>query len=148
MPRSDVEADFPSLVGLQFELSDEDFNFNCLAYALGDCQNWWEPPKGKGQYWPDGFPADLTVETVESIFRMHGFTIETEDPYDPPQTDAIAIYAEGTEWTHFAKFQNGVWSSKLGEGHDVTGVPIQRLEGELYGRVVKTLRRPLRDPMV
>ena len=95
MPKSDIERDFPSLIGAAYDLSDEDFNYNCLAYALGDQKNWWEPPKGSGQYWPPGFPDDVSVKTVELIIRKHGFTVELMDKTASPETDAIAIYAEG-----------------------------------------------------
>jgi len=36
MAKEDVEADLPALRSRDYELSHEDFNFNCLAYALGD----------------------------------------------------------------------------------------------------------------
>ena len=144
MARSDIERDFPALKGEEYELSGEDFNYNCLAFALGDEGNWWEPPRGRGQYWPPGFPEDTTVRTVESIMRAHGFSVET-DAKTWPDTDAVAIYAEGEEWTHFAKFANAQWSCKLGEGHDVSGIRLEHLEGALYGRVVKILQRPRSD---
>ena len=141
MSKSDVERDFPAMIGMEYELSDEDFNYNCLAYALGDRSNWWEPPKGPGQYWPPGYPNDVSLETVESIIKDHGFTVDS-DTTRTPETDAVAIYAEGNERTHFAKFSTGFWSCKLGEGHDVVGVPLEPFEGALYGKLVKVLSRP------
>src|SRR2546422_10782937 len=113
MAKDDVERDFPALKGKDYELSDEDFNFNCLACALEDYYNWWEPPGGRGHYWPDGFPQDVTLQTVESIIKTHGFSVDIDPRTTNPEADAIAIYAEGNEWTHFAKFANGAWSSKL-----------------------------------
>jgi len=145
MSRRDVEHDFPRLVGKQYGLSPEDFSFNCLAYALGDASQWWEPPKKPGQYWPPGFPEDTTVETVEAILRVHGYTTEIM-PSETPTSDAIAVYASGNHWRHFAKFSGGSWSSKLGEGNDVSGVSLQDLEAPIYGVVVKVLCRPtIRD---
>jgi hypothetical protein len=142
MSRSDVESDFPGLIGKQYDLSPEDFNYNCLSFALGDYSQWWEPPKGPGQYWPPGFSDDTTVETVEAIIRLHGFTVEIM-PNEKPSSDAIAIYATSNHWRHFAKFSHGVWSSKLGDGNDVSGVTLQDLEMPIYGKVVKVLCRPL-----
>src|SRR5689334_8875462 len=141
MAKTDVERDFPALTQRDYALSDEDFNFNCLAFALGDYHNWWEPPRGKGNYWPDGFPEDLTVQTVESIIRTHGFTVKI-DASTNPDADAIAIYAEGNEWTHFARFATGVWSSKLGDGNDVVRMHLEDLEGNIYGKVVMVLSKP------
>ena len=72
MPRDDVERDFPMLTGQQYDLSDEDFNYNCLAFALGDYSHWWEPPMGPEQYWPPGFDEDASVQTVEAITLVSG----------------------------------------------------------------------------
>jgi hypothetical protein len=138
--KEDVELDFPRLIGKDYDLSDEDFNNNCLGFALGDFNNWWEPPKQAGQYWPPGFANDLKVKTVEEIIRLHGFTI-TVSRDESPQTDAIAIYAIGDEWTHFAKFSDGVWASKLGIGHDVSRVDLEDLNIDMYGEVVTILSR-------
>lgn len=141
MARTDVESDFPLLIGKQYELSDENFTYNCLAYALGDESNWWEPPKQSGQYWPPGYPDDTTLPTVEAIIRCHGFTVQV-DIAITPETDAIAIYGAGNEWTHFAKCVNGRWCSKLGDGHDVVDIRLEDLEGAIYGKVMKILCRP------
>ena len=143
MSKAEVEIDFPALIGKHYHLSAEDFNYNCLAYAVGDLSNWWEPPKQAGRYWPDGFPPDTTIRTVESIVAVFGFTVEI-DPMSVPDTEAIAIYADGNDWTHFARFSNGHWSSKLGEGHDVENIDIADLEGAMYGKIAKVLSRPKR----
>jgi len=143
MSKTDVEIDFPALRGKDYELSDEDFNYNCLAYAVGDLSSWWEPPKQAGRYWPAGFPEDTTVQTVESIVAVFGFTVEV-DRLSTPEAEAIAIYADGTDWTHFARLSNGCWSSKLGEGHDVKRVELKDLQGHIYGHVAKVLSRPKR----
>jgi hypothetical protein len=74
--REDVETDFPGLIGKDYDLSEEDFDNNCLGFVLGDFRNWWEPPKTNHQYWPPGFDEDVTVATVEKILRLHGYTVE------------------------------------------------------------------------
>jgi hypothetical protein len=112
-----------------------------FGICLGDYSNWWEPPHGKGQYWPPGFSNDTTVTTVEKIVRVHGYTVEA-DKDSRPETDAVAIYAIGSEWQHFAKFSNGEWKSKLGRGHDVSGVDLEDLHVSDYGEVVMILGRP------
>jgi hypothetical protein len=42
MSKQDIEIGFPALVGKDYEISDEDFNYNCLAYGIG-CGNETEP---------------------------------------------------------------------------------------------------------
>jgi hypothetical protein len=137
----EIQRDFPALNQNNSELrSPKDFNYNCLAFALGDEQNWWEPPGEFGFYWPPGFPKDLTVPTVIGIINVHGFVVES-DLTKQPETDSIAIYAKGPEWTHFAKFTAGRWTSKLGVGRDIYHSSPKVLEGDLYGEVVKILSR-------
>lgn len=141
MARDDVERILPTLKGRDLSLSPEDFNVNCLAFAVGDNTQWWEPPSGHGTYWPQGFREDLSVQTVEEILKLHGFTVES-DRAETPDTDAIAIYGERGEWTHFAKFANGKWSSKLGELDDVEDIMLDDLEVPDYGKCLKILKRP------
>lgn len=121
-------------------VSDEDINYNCLAFALGDTHNWWEPTAMFGYYWPPGFPADVSVETVKKIIRLHGYVVEV-DKNTRPSTEAIAIYAKNHEWEHFAKYTNGRWVSKLGDGHDISHATLGALEGDYYGEVVLVLSR-------
>ena len=115
----DIQRDFPALDDHNHkETSPSDFNYNCLAFALGDHSNWWEPPSLFGHYWPPGFSEDLTVDTAVSILQLHGFRRDL--PFDAsPDGDAVAIYAIADEWTHFAKYSNRIWMSKLGEGKDI-----------------------------
>src|SRR5947208_403627 len=97
--------------------SDESFNYNCLAFVVGDYNNWWEPGVA-GHYWPPGFPEDFSVETVTAILALHGFVVECTDR-SAIVAESVAIFADGQEWTHFAKFSNGEWCSKMGDDHDV-----------------------------
>src|ERR1700733_11995080 len=115
MAVEDIERDFPSLTPENYKLtSNADFNYNCLAFVLGDDKNWWEPPGEFGFYWPPGFSKDLRVETAVSIIKLHGFIVEFEK-HSEPTSGAVAIYAKGQEWTHFAKYTGDQWISKLGE---------------------------------
>jgi len=95
-----------------------------------------------GHYWPPGFPQDRSVETVTAIITVHGFVVEGRDPHSIT-TESVAIFADGQEWTHFAKFSNGEWCSKLGEDHDVMHTRLEDLEGDRpkYGRLIKILSR-------
>lgn len=141
MSMRDIRRTFPSLNRHNSKKkSPDDFNYNCLAFVLGDRRQWWEPPGQFGFYWPPGFPEDLSIKTVTAIIKLHGFVVELE-PTAHPLTDSVAVYGKGEEWAHFAKFSNGVWMSKLGEDHDITHSSLDLLEGDLYGNVVKILSR-------
>src|SRR5882757_1895841 len=100
MSMKDIKRAFPSLDDHNCQRkSDQDFNYNCLAFVLGDLSNWWEPPGEFGFYWPPGFSDDLSVDTVVEIIKLHGFVLDV-DRKSRPKADAIAIYAKGDEWTH------------------------------------------------
>jgi hypothetical protein len=142
MGLEDIERDFPLLRRSEnyTEASIEDFNYNCFAFVLGDYRNWWEPPALFGHCWPPGFTEDVRVETATAIIKLHGFIVELERN-TVPLAESIAIYAKGKDWEHFAKFENGVWKSKIGEDHDITHSSLELLEGDMYGHVVKILSR-------
>jgi hypothetical protein len=147
MPVEDLERDFPSLNLSNYEIiSPEDFNYNGLAFVLGDSNNWWEPPGILGHYWPDGFAETVYVETAGAIVQLHGYTLDTTST---TEADAVAIYAISGEWTHLARSQDGRWVSKLGEGHDIIHSTPDVLEGDLFGRVVRVLAnrgQPIKPP--
>ena len=137
----DIKRDFPNLENKSYDPphSEEDFNYNCLAFVLGDRANWWEPG-AFGHYWPPGFSKDTSIATAISILRLHGFVIEAEI-FSTLDAESVAIYGKGDEWVHFAKFNDGKWWSKLGDGHDIWHSTLKELEGDLYGKVAKILSR-------
>ncbi|MFN0165785.1 MAG: hypothetical protein ACKV22_05075 [Bryobacteraceae bacterium] len=141
----DIQRDFPDLTDDNHtETSPEDFEYNCLAFVLGDLRNWWEPPGLFGHYWPDGFSADVTVDTAVSILKLHGYIDEVAIG-TTPDVEAVAVYAEGSEWTHFAKFSHNMWFSKLGGGKDISHERLESLEG-YFGKVVRVLAKQVREP--
>jgi hypothetical protein len=141
MGSEEIERSFPLLAKENYRLtSDPDFNYNCLAFVLGDHNNWWEPPGEFGFYWPPGFAGDSTIKTAVQIIKLHGYAVEW-DKHTEPSSESVAIYAKGEEWTHFAKYTNGRWNSKLGEDHDVAHLSLHVLEGDLYGKVVLVLSK-------
>ena len=100
MSAESIESSFPSLSASGYQIeSPEDFNYNCLAFVLGDRNNWWEPLPQFVFYWPSGFSPDVSVATVVKIIQLHGYIVEC-DRRANPLSDAIAVYAKNEEWTH------------------------------------------------
>jgi hypothetical protein len=55
----------------------------------------------------------------------------------------VAIYVRDRQPKHMAlQLQSGEWTSKCGPLEDITH-PLDALEGDTYGSVVKIMRRPL-----
>jgi hypothetical protein len=89
-----------------------------------------------------GRPSADTLEGWLKVFSIHGYS-EAED--DRLETDAekIAIYATSDGPEHVARQKaTGVWTSKMGKGHDIEHPTLACLEGEIIGRVVKIMKRP------
>ncbi len=146
MPAPELEAEFPGLLSTAYEVtSPHDPKYNCIAFAIGDLNHFWYDANVKGYYWPPGEPSADTLEGWLRVFAIHGYT-ETDDGSLEPSYEKIAIYAgtEGPE--HVARQKaSGLWTSKMGKGRDIDHFGLAALEGELFGRVVKIMKRPCLD---
>ena len=53
MPAEEIENLFPKLPQTGYAItSPADADYNCIAWAVGDKRQWWEPLPGF--YWPPG----------------------------------------------------------------------------------------------
>jgi hypothetical protein len=87
-----------------------------------------------------------TVEAFEEAFASLGYTpCEAEDLEAAYEKVALYATAEGGP-THMARqLPGGGWTSKLGEQVDIEH-ELHALAGDLYGAVVRLLRRPRPAP--
>jgi len=138
---SDIEDDFPRLRGGNYTpTSPPDYAYNCVAWAVGDTQRFWEDVGIAGYYWPPGVPD--TFNGWIEIFRLHGYAA-TEDPSLDAAYEKVAIYVtdDGSPQHVARQKASGRWTSKLGIGRDIEH-DLDGLEGELYGRIAIIMRRP------
>lgn len=126
-------------------VEDWDLQFNCIAWAAGDRENWWWPSKNnKAAYWPEKAPREETLEAFIRAYATLGFEVCEGDSFEPDY-DKIALYvAPDGRPTHAARqLDEHCWSSKLGEA-EILCHPLKALEGK-YGQVKAVLRRKI-DP--
>lgn len=125
--------------------SPETPDYNCLAFAAGRRDEWWEPyviPPEPGIYWPEGVHPDNTPEDWAAALATVGFA-PCEDGQLEPGFIKVAIYATERGATHVARqLRNGSWASKLGKFEDIEHDELAVLEGPLYGSVRCFLKRP------
>ncbi|HKI32026.1 MAG TPA: hypothetical protein VKA46_09160 [Gemmataceae bacterium] len=136
--------------------SNEDWAYNCIAYAAGETDvPWWPVESGtEGVFWPDEAPREETVEAFVAAFGTRKYV-----PCDSPELEEgfekIALYVDdaGTP-THAARQlpASGIWTSKLGDWEDIEHKTLNSLESEAkdnpaYGKAVKFLKRPIRTPI-
>lgn len=121
-----------------------DTRYNCIAFAAGDDQRWWEPIAfpSPGYYWPEGADRGAGVDALVSCYEKCGFEVcdngEPEDGYTK-----IALYAnEDGAWTHAARQLNGgEWTSKLGRHVDIRHRTAACVSGPEYGEPQVFMRK-------
>ena len=122
------------------KLSDATPKYNCIAFANGDTENWWEPhADGK---WPDDIPYEWTLISLTLLFQRDGYVV-CQDSELEPELEKVAIYALNGIPTHAAlQLFNGKWASKLGKDKDIVHDALDALNGPYYGEAVLFMRRP------
>lgn len=142
--RSKVERHLPSLRGSVYDFtSPQDGRYNCIAWAAGDKEKWWDPSGVGGTYWPPGLPvgnfatseySQHYIEAFRSIGYEECISTDIEEGFEK-----VAVF----EVAHAARqLPDGRWASKLGVSEDIEHNDLGSIEGGCYGRVISVMRRP------
>jgi len=136
-----LQSLFPGLnSGNYAETSEETDQYNCIAWAAGSDDAWWEP--ADPYYWPDGIPTDDRLENLVKVFEGMGYQI-CDDGRLEAGFEKIAVYGGGGVYEHAARqLVNGKWTSKIGGFEDIEHDTVEALEGNEYGKVIHYMRRP------
>ncbi|MEX2317113.1 MAG: hypothetical protein WD669_08175 [Pirellulales bacterium] len=139
---------FPQLAGDGYEVtSPHDVNYNCIAFAAGVVDVWWDPLDRDGYYWPDDLPGDDCIDTLIMLYEGLGYDL-CEDGSLDAKVEKVALFAIGNLYTHAARqLPDGQWTSKLGKAEDIKHPRPESVAGDLYGRVVHFLERPRRSTL-
>jgi hypothetical protein len=136
-----ADRDFPRLTRQNHRVtSPASIEYNCIAWAAGDTENWWQP----GAFWPvESDTPEYGIEALAAAFRAPGF--EPCDDDGPEQGfEKVALYGNNLLYTHAARqLPGGRWTSKLGKAEDIEHDTPDVVAGGLYGEVVAIMRRPL-----
>jgi hypothetical protein len=148
MPKAKIQRSFPGLAEGEFRVTGPPkAAYNCAAWAVSDTAHWWEPTPGEGGYWPEGVSRAHSLEALIGAFARLGFE-KCPDARAEPGVEKLALYADETgSPTHVARqLPSGKWTSKLGASEDIEHASAEALQGILYGKVVRILRRPAVAP--
>lgn len=131
---------FPRLTASHYRsTSPPDVSYNCVAWAAGDTEHWWQP----GVHWPvPSSRDDFGVGVLERAFQALGYE---PCPDESPERgfEKVAVYGFGFLYTHVARqLPNGKWTSKLGKAEDIEHDSPEDVAGGVYGEVVQYMRRP------
>jgi len=139
-----LEDLFPNLNAENHHITSEcTEDYNCIAWAAGYNDAWWDPNPFPEYYWPEGLPLRENVETLCNLFESLGYArcdgAELEEGYEK-----VAIYGfDNNEYTHAARqLANGQWTSKIGGFEDIQHSSLEALCGSDYGEVKAVLKRP------
>ncbi len=134
-----IEAWFPGLKPGGYEITSlTDARYNCIAWAAGHTDAWWEPIRKAGYYWPEAAPWDDRIESLVRVFELLGFEVcDTGAPEDGFMK--IAVYGQGDAFEHVARqVRSDRWTSKLGIFQDIEHGKPADLSGEDYGKSFDT----------
>jgi hypothetical protein len=126
--------------------SPVDVGYNCIAWAASENIRWWWPDKMEQAYWPPGIERATKIETFIAAYATLGYEVCGDGNHERG-FEKIVIYCKDGVPTHAARLISGdEWTSKLGQGHDVSHA-IDLLDGPLYG-APHTFMRRYRNPSV
>ena len=115
-PEESALADIvPGLRGTEFKITSSiDPAYNCIAWAIGSTEDWWQPNYAVG-VWPVQATKQHTVAaTIEALATVGYEPCENGDLQDG--IEKVAIYGIGEQFTHVARqLPSGRWTSKLGK---------------------------------
>ncbi|BAZ29430.1 hypothetical protein NIES4074_18760 [Cylindrospermum sp. NIES-4074] len=141
-----IERDFPNLVTQGYKLTSPDTtDYNCVAWAAEDEQNWWWPDAQNEEYWPPDIPREETLKAFQQAFQTLGYELCQDDALESG-FQKIAIYANSNKIpTHVARqLPDGKWTSKLGQDEDIEHSNLLGLTGNPgYGEVACIMKRPI-----
>jgi hypothetical protein len=132
---------FPNLAASNSRWSSkEDPDYNCIAWAAGVSDIWWEPDAFFQWFWPLGASREYTIRAYLQAYGTQGFI-----PCDGGASEVgvlkLALYARGALPTHVARqLPDGWWASKLGKNVDIEHT-LDALDGGEYGNVVHFLKK-------
>lgn len=114
-----IDQQFTAAVGHYRITSKPDRFYNCLAFAAGISDEWWE--HNPGYKWP-AFRSDK-IASIVAVFAGLGYQRCASDTLEPGY-ERVALYELDGERTHAAKqLSSGRWLSKLGPEKTLNTTP-------------------------
>ena len=141
-----IERGFPGLLLKGYKITSPiNALYNCIAWAAGNKNYWWEPTNGAGYYWPPNIPREYTLDAYVQAYQTLGY--EECDNYALERgIEKVAILVKNGIPQHATRqLKSGKWTSKLGRNKDISH-ELSGIEGRSYGQVAVILKR-YRNPL-
>jgi hypothetical protein len=118
--------------------------YNCVSWVQRDFVHRWDPD----YHWPGDLPCPEGLPDLDSylqLFKRWGFELCEHGSLEPGYLK-IAIYSTRGYFHHVAKqLRTNVWSSKMGDGHDLWHRDLEALYDSIFwpdATVTHFMRRP------
>lgn len=143
-----IEEEYPNLVTTGYQVTSQDtIDYNCIAWAVEEDEEWWWPDNQEQYYWPINVPREETINAFIKAFQTIGYEVDDSLNVNlENEFQKIAIYARKLDKkpTHVARqLNNGKWTSKLGQYEDIEHNKLEGLIGEKYGEVTCIMKRKI-----
>ncbi len=132
---------FPRLTSQNHrETSPASNDYNCIAWAVGDTQKWWQPDV----YWPIPAPKPAgDIQTLVQAYRSLGFEICSDGSLEQ-NLEKVALFGDSTWYLHAARqLATGKWTSKMGADVDIEHNLPDDVAGGVYGALMHFMGRPI-----
>jgi len=141
--REVIDLLFPGLIDSGFSImSPETPEYNCIAWAAGDNEAWWEPDLFNLGFWPSNVSREFTLNSYIEAYETLGYTRCENAEYEESFEKVVIFVDPNGKPTHAARQLNsGRWTSKLGQLEDIEH-NLEGLIGSQYGYVGIYLKRP------
>jgi hypothetical protein len=139
----ELRTPFPNLHATGFRVtSPASTRYNCIAWAARDrTRFWW--PAAPPYWWPPDVPLEETIAAFVLLYAGLGYS-PCDDGSLEPDYEKIALHAIDAVVKHAARqLPDGRWTSKLGPYIDIEHTTPAGVEGPVYGKVVRFLKRPI-----
>ena len=152
MSEAEIIALFPDLqqdAGFKIT-SYEDINYNCIAWALLYTNRWVQPPNtyygldGVHYFWPDGINKTNDIGSLVELFELKGYTVCNSAVHEVGYRK-VALYCDTkNRMTHAARqLPSGLWTSKIGQDHDIAHTKPEGVENNSYGKVAFIMKKKI-----
>lgn len=124
--------------------SNEDVQYNCIAYAAGVTDRaYW--PNQPDYFWPPGIPNTPDLVAFIRLFESLGYQVTPEEGGAEcayvPGLEKVAIYTLDGQPTHAARqIGPNAWVSKLGPSFDIEH-KLNAVSGGKYGEITVVMQR-------
>jgi len=123
------------------QTSPETCDYNCIAWAYGRSDKWFEPDKDCNLFWPIS-QRDYTIPVYVKLFESIGYVCCDDASFEGGFIK-IALYTKSGIPTHAARqLPTGKWTSKLGSNIDIEHNTPEVLNGPAYGEASIFMKKP------